>query len=87
MKFNANKTIASVLVSVNGWALFVWASPAKGITSSEWGMFTTGLLAAAGVYAIANQPKPEEPAPAIDPAAELAAAQALAASTDQPTAP
>lgn len=82
-----NKTIASLLVSVNGWALFVWASPAHGVTSTEWGMLTTGLLATLGVYSIANAPKPVEPAPTIDPAAELAAAQAVAASTDQSTAP
>jgi hypothetical protein len=52
------KTIAAVLIGALTWATMIVESAPSEITSSEWIAGGGILLAAIGVYAWANEPKP-----------------------------
>ena len=68
-----NKTVAAILIGIVGWATAVVYSPSASITAAEWVSLATVILTAAGVYQIANQPKPVPAPPPPIPAAQQTA--------------
>lgn len=48
------KAVTALATGVVGWVTAVLASPAPGVTGTEWVVLVTVILSAAGVYGVTN---------------------------------